>query len=86
MKRAIAALIAIALIQTLTACGTLAGAAIGGGIGSTHGRSAQGTAIAPLEPAWACSTISRAEIFVAAIALPPSMVLRGSQTMDASPR
>ncbi len=45
MKRAIAALIAVALIQSLAACGTLAGAAIGGGIGSTQGRTVEGTAI-----------------------------------------
>jgi hypothetical protein len=45
MKRALAALIAVALIQTLAACGTLAGGAIGAGIGSTQGRTAEGAAI-----------------------------------------
>jgi hypothetical protein len=45
MRRAIAALLVALAIPALSACGTLAGAAIGGGIGSTQGRTAEGAAI-----------------------------------------
>jgi Glycine zipper len=45
MKRALAVLTAVIALQTLAACSTLAGAAIGGGIGYTQGHTAAGTAI-----------------------------------------
>lgn len=45
MKRAIALIVAVISLQTLAACGTLAGTVIGAGIGSTQDRTAQGAAI-----------------------------------------
>lgn len=45
MRRALAVLAAVAALQTLNACSTLAGAAIGGGIGYTQGHTVAGTAI-----------------------------------------
>jgi hypothetical protein len=45
MKRVIAILTAVISLSTLAACGTLAGTAIGGGIGSTQGKTAEGMAI-----------------------------------------
>jgi predicted small secreted protein len=44
MKRIVAILIAVAALS-LSACGTLAGTAIGGGIGSTQGKTGTGMAI-----------------------------------------
>jgi hypothetical protein len=45
MKRTLMALIVAIMIPGLTACGTLAGAAIGGGIGATQGHTGEGAAI-----------------------------------------
>ena len=45
MKRALAVVIALISIQTLAACGTIAGTAIGAGIGSTQGKTGEGAAI-----------------------------------------
>jgi hypothetical protein len=44
MRRALAVLITLVAL-TLQACGTLTGAAIGGGIGATQDRAAEGAAI-----------------------------------------
>ena len=45
MKRTLAALIVAIMLPTLSACGTIAGAAIGGGIGATQGKTGEGAAI-----------------------------------------
>ena len=45
MKRALAVVITLTAVLTLQACGTLAGAAIGGGIGATQGKTGEGAAI-----------------------------------------
>ena len=45
MKRILAALIVAFAIPALSACGTLAGGAIGAGIGSTQGKTGEGAAI-----------------------------------------
>ena len=45
MKRLLAILSTIIALSTLAACGTLAGTAIGGGIGSTQGKTGEGMAI-----------------------------------------
>jgi hypothetical protein len=45
MKRLFAILSVVFALSTLTACGTLAGTAIGGGIGSTQGKTGEGMAI-----------------------------------------
>jgi hypothetical protein len=45
MKRTLAALLVAIALPALTACGTIAGAAIGGGIGHTQGKTGEGAAI-----------------------------------------
>lgn len=45
MRRALTVLMAMIAMQTLVACSTLAGAAIGGGIGYTQGHTVAGAAI-----------------------------------------
>lgn len=45
MKRTLAALLVAITLPALTACGTIAGAAIGGGIGATQGKTGEGAAI-----------------------------------------
>lgn len=45
MKRLLAVIAALISFQLLAACGTLAGTAIGAGVGSTQGRTAEGAAI-----------------------------------------
>ena len=45
MKRVLAILSTVFALSTLGACGTLAGTAIGGGIGSTQGKTGEGMAI-----------------------------------------
>jgi hypothetical protein len=45
MKRVIAILAAVVALTSLSACGTLAGTAIGGGIGATQGKTGEGMAI-----------------------------------------
>jgi hypothetical protein len=45
MKRLLTILSAVIALSTLSACGTLAGTAIGGGIGATQGKTGEGMAI-----------------------------------------
>ena len=45
IKRVIAILAAVVALTSLSACGTLAGTAIGGGIGATKGKTGEGMAI-----------------------------------------
>jgi hypothetical protein len=45
MKRLLAILSAVIALSGLAGCGTLAGTAIGGGIGSTQGKTGEGMAI-----------------------------------------
>ena len=45
MKRMLTVLSAVIALSTQAACGTVAGTAIGGGIGSTQGKTGEGMAI-----------------------------------------